>query len=82
MLNICRYQRDKEVNSSKVGQIWGDLEVSKGPSSVSEGVEGQVKERDMKESGSSSGEEALSNFLTKVVTNRKKVIAFNVDMII
>ena len=80
-LGRARHQ-DKEVNSSKVGQIWGDLEVSKMPSSVSEGVEGQVKERGRKQSGSSSGEEALSNFLTKVVTNRKKVIAFNVDMII
>ena len=69
-------QEDKD-KSGQVGRIWGNLDVSNVPSSVSEHMEGQVKARSRKESSnSSSGEEALSKFLTKVVSSRKQVLAF------
>ena len=68
--------RQEDLEASKVGRIWGNLDASNVPSLVSEGVEGQVKVgRSRKKSSSSSGEEALSNFLTKVVSSRKQVLA-------
>ena len=70
-------QEDKDLEASKVGRIWGDLDASNVPSSVSEGVEGQqVKKVRRRKESSSSGEEALSNFITKVVSSRKQVLAF------
>ena len=64
----------KSLEASKVGLIWGDLETSNVPSSVSENVEGHYQERG-KGGSSSSGEEALNNFLTKVVSSRKQVVS-------
>ena len=75
-------QEDKDLEASKVGRIWGQLDISNVPSSVSEGVEWQAKARSRKKSSSSSGEEALSKFLTKVVSSRKQVLVFYRELVV